>query len=196
MVVHPALPVKSLADLVSYAKAKPGTVNYAASAPGGGQHLAWELIKRTTATDIVYVPYKGTGALMPDLLAGRLQAGIDNVAVLTPYIKSGALRPLAVTGAKRSALLPDVPTLAESGFPNLLVIGWFGVFAPAKTPAPIVKQLNDALVEVMKQKDMRDRITELGGDAESGSQEELRKLLASEMALWGKVIKDAGIKLD
>jgi tripartite-type tricarboxylate transporter receptor subunit TctC len=196
MVVHPSLPAKSVAELVSHAKANPGSVNYAASTPGGGQHLAWELFKRSTATDLFYVPYKGTGALLPDLLAGRLQAGIDNVAVLTQYIKSGALRPLAVTGTARSALLPEVPTMSESGMPNFRVVGWFGVYAPAKTPAPVVKRLNDAMVAVMKQKDLRERITELGGEPESGSQDDLRKLLDVEIAQWGKVIRDAGIKVE
>ena len=194
--VHPSLPVKSVAELVRYAKAHPGELTYAASAPGGGQHLGWELFKRSTGTDLLYIPYKGTGALMPDLLAGRLHAAIDNVAVLTQYIKNGALRGIAVTGAKRSALLPDLPTMIEAGVPGFQVIGWFGVFAPAKTPSQIVKQLNEAVVETLKQRAVIDRFVELGAEPSSGSQEELRKLLASEIDVWGKVIRDAGIKLD
>jgi tripartite-type tricarboxylate transporter receptor subunit TctC len=196
LVVHPSLPVKSVAELVSHAKANPGGLNYAASAPGGAQHLGWELFKRSTGTDLLYIPYKGTGALMPDLFAGRLHAGIDNVAVLTQYIKNGSLRGLAVTGAKRSALLPELPTMIEAGVPGFQVTGWFGVFAPANTPAPIVKQLNEAVVEIFKQRAVIDRFAELGAELSSGSQDELRKLLASEIDVWGKVIRDAGIKLD
>lgn len=196
MVVHPSLPVKSVGDLVRYAKEKPGTVNYAASTPGGGQHLAWELFKRSTGTDLVYVPYKGTGALMPDLLAGRLQAGIDNVAILTQYVKTGALRAIATTGDRRSSLMPDVPTMAEAGMSNFRVIGWFGVYAPAAVPAPVAKRLQQALLEVMRMKDVRDRITELGGEPESGDAEALRRLLADEIVLWTKVIREAGIKVE
>lgn len=196
MTVHPSTPAKSVAELIQLAKTRPGELNYAASTQGSGQHLAWELFKRSTGTDLTYVPYKGTGALMPDLLAGRLQAAIDNVAVFTQYVRSGALRPLAVTGTARSPLLPDVPTMAESGLPNFRVIGWFGVFAPVRTPPATLKRLSDALAEVMHQKDVRDRIVELGGDAESGSPEDLKRLLASELTLWGRVIREAGIKAE
>lgn len=196
LVVHPTLPVKSVAELVAYAKAKPGEINYAASGPGTGQHLGWELLKRSTGTDMVYVPYKGTGSLLQDLLSGRLQAGIDNVAILSQYIKSGALRGIATTGSTRSPVLPDLPTIAESGVSGFRVIGWFGFYAPSKTPAPIVKRLNDAVVEVMRDKAVRDRMLELGAEPEAGSQEALRKLLPAETALWGKLIRDIGIKVE
>ncbi len=196
MVVHPSLPVKSVSDLIQLAKAKPGELNYAASSPGGAQQLAWELFKRSTGTDMSYVPYKGTGQPMPDLLAGRLQAAIDNVAVLTQYVKNGSLRGLAVTSLNRSPLLPDLPTVAESGIPGFDVAGWFGVYAPANMPREIVKQLNEAMVNVMARSDTKNRLTELGLAPASGSQEELRKLLAREMSVWGKVIREAGIKAE
>lgn len=133
MVVHPTLPVKTLPELMAHAKANPGKLSYAGSSPGTAQHLGWQLIKHQTGTDMQYVPYRGTGALMPDLLVGRLQAGIDNVAILTLYIKSGQLRGIAVTGTTRSALLPELPTVAASGVPGFQAMGWFGVFAPAQT---------------------------------------------------------------
>jgi tripartite-type tricarboxylate transporter receptor subunit TctC len=196
LVVHPSLPVKSVAELVAYAKAKPGEINYAASGPGTGQHLGWELLKRSTATDMVYVPYKGTGSLLQDLLSGRLQAGIDNVAILTQYIKSGALRGIATTGSTRSPVLPDLPTIAESGVSGFRVIGWFGFFAPVKTPAPVIKRLNEAIADVMREKSLRDRMLELGAEPDAGSQEALRKLLSAETALWGKLIREIGIKVE
>ena len=194
MVVHPSLPVKSVPELVAYARQNPGKVNYAASAPGGGQHLAWEMFKRSTKTDLVYVPYRGTGALMPDLLGGTLQAGIDNVAVLTPHVKSGALRPLAVTGERRSPLLPDVPTVIESGLPGFKVIGWFAVFAPAKTPADVAHKLSSTITEILAEKAMRERMTELGAEPEGQGPDALRKLLASESEQWGRLIREVGIK--
>ncbi len=196
MVVHPSLPVKTVQDLIAYAKQNPGKVNYAASAPGGAQQLAWEMFKRTTQTNLVYIPYRGTGALMPDLIGGTLQAGIDNVAVLTPHVKSGALRPLAVTGARRSALLPDVPTVIESGLPDMKVIGWFAVFAPAKTPRDITQKLSSSLAEILHDKAMRERMAVLGAEAEGEGPDALRKLLASESTQWGRLIREIGIKAE
>jgi tripartite-type tricarboxylate transporter receptor subunit TctC len=196
MVVHPSLPVQSVADLVRYAKAHPGQLNYAASTPGTAQHLAWELFKRSTGTDLIYIPYKGTGALMPDLLSGRLQAAIDNVAVMTQHVRNGALRGIAVTSPKRSPVLPELPTVAESGVPGFQAIGWFGVFAPAGTPEPVIRTLSDKIASVLKQPDMLERMVELGAEAASGGQDDLRKLLANEMQVWGKVIREAGVKID
>ncbi len=196
MVVHPSLPVKSVAELLSLAKARPGQLNYAASTPGTAQHLAWELFKRSTGTDLTYIAYKGTGALMPDLLSGRLQAAIDNVAVMTQHVKNGALRGIAVTSPKRSPLLPDLPTIAESGVPGFQAIGWFGVFAPAGTPEPVVRALTEKISAVLKQPEVLERMSELGAEAASGGQDDLRKLLANEMSVWGKVIREAGVKID
>jgi tripartite-type tricarboxylate transporter receptor subunit TctC len=196
MVVHPSLPVHSVADLVRYAKTRPGQLNYAASTPGTAQHLAWELFKRSTGTDLTYVPYKGTGALMPDLLSGRLHAAIDNVAVMTQHVRSGALRGIAVTSPRRSPVLPELPTVAESGVPGFQAIGWFGVFAPAGTPEPVIRTLSEKIASLLKQPEMLERMVELGAEAASGGQDDLRKLLANELAVWGKVIRDAGVKID
>lgn len=193
MVVHPSLPVKSVADLVAYAKANPGKVNYAASAPGGGQQLGWEMLKRNTGADMVYIPYKGTGALLPDLISGVLQAAIDNVAVLTPHIRNDSLRPLAVTSERRSALLPEVPTMIESGQPGFKVVGWFGVFAPAKTPPAIIERLSLAVGEVMAEQGVRDRLAELGAEADYGGPDALKQLLRSETDQWGGLIREIGI---
>jgi tripartite-type tricarboxylate transporter receptor subunit TctC len=193
LVVHPSLPVNSVAELIAYAKAHPGKLSYAGSTPGSAQHLGWELIKRQTGTDMQYVPYKGTSALMPDLLAGRLQAGIDNVAVLTPHVRSGQLRGLAVTSPARSALLPELPTVAASGLADFQAGGWFGVFATAQTPAPLQATLRDAMTKAMATPAIRDKLTGMGAEVQSGSAEAMRTLLRREVATWSQVIKDAGI---
>jgi tripartite-type tricarboxylate transporter receptor subunit TctC len=193
VVVHPSFPATTMQELLNYAKANPGKISYAGSTPGTAQHLGWELIKRKTGTDMQYIAYKGTGALMPDLLAGRLQAGIDNVAVLTPYVKSGQLRGIAVTGATRSKLLPDLPTVASSGVPDFQATGWFGVFAPTKTPPDVLTALRTAMRNIMAQPAVKERMIALGAEPESGSSDELAALLKREVSVWSKVIKDVGI---
>jgi tripartite-type tricarboxylate transporter receptor subunit TctC len=195
VVVHPTFPATTMQELLNYAKANPGKISYAGSTPGTAQHLGWELIKRRTGTDMQYIAYKGTGALMPDLLAGRLQAGIDNVAVLTPYIKNGQLRGIAVTGATRSKLLPDLPTVAASGVPDFQATGWFGVFAPTKTPPDVLVALRNAMRNIMAQPAVKERFVGIGAEPESGSSEELGALLKREVNVWSKVIKDSGITI-
>jgi tripartite-type tricarboxylate transporter receptor subunit TctC len=198
MVVHPSLPVKSLPELLAYARANPGKLSLAGSTPGGAQHLSWELIKRRANADMQYVPYRGTGALMPDLLSGRLQAGIDNVAVLTPYIKSGQLRGIAVTSAKATSLLPDLPTVASSAIPGMTdfqAIGWFGVYVTAKTPPDVLTALRKAVGTMMSSGDMRDRLVAMGAEPQTGSSDDMRALLRKEVTVWGKVIQDGGITI-
>ena len=196
LVVQPTLPIKSVADLISYGKANPGKLNYAGSTPGSLQRLAGELLKRTAGFDMTYVPYKGTGQLMPDLLGGRLHVAFDNVLILTPYIRNNTLRALGVTSAKRSALFPELPTIAETGVPGFHAVGWFGIFSTGRTPQPVVDKLNTALVAIMKEPEMRDRLIAQGAEPLGGSADDLRKYLAGEIAKWGKVIREAGIKVD
>jgi tripartite-type tricarboxylate transporter receptor subunit TctC len=196
MVVHPTLPVKTLPELIAYARANPGKLSLAGSTPGGAQHLSWELIKRRTNVDMQYVPYRGTGALMPDLLSGRLQAGIDNIAVLTPYVKSGQLRGIAVTSANKTALLPDLPPIAltgTTGMGDFQAIGWFGVFVASKVPPEVLAALRAAIRTVMAQADMRERLTNMGAEPQSGSSDEMRALLRREITVWTKVIQDSNI---
>jgi tripartite-type tricarboxylate transporter receptor subunit TctC len=193
MVVHPSLAVKSLPELLAYAKANPGKLSYAGSTPGTAQHLGWEMIKKKTGVDMQYVPYKGTSALMPDLLSGRLQAGIDNVAVLTPYVKNGQLRGIAVTGSNRSALLPDLPTVAASGVPDFQATGWFGVFAPAKVPPSVLTSLKTAVRAAVVSTDTKEKLVGMGAEPQNGTAEEMRDLLRRETTVWSKVILDAGI---
>ena len=196
LVVQPTLPVKSVSELIAYGKANPGKLNYAGSTPGSLQRLAGELLKRTAGFDMTYVPYKGTGALLPDLLGGRLHVCFDNVLILTPYIRSNTLRALGVTSSKRSALFPELPTLAETGVPGFHAVGWFGIFSTGKTPQPVVDKLHTALVAIMKDPDMRERLIAQGAEPLGGSPADLRKYLAEEISKWGKVIRDANIKAD
>ena len=195
-VVHPSVPVTSMQEFLAYARARPGQLNFAGSTPGSVQRLSGELLKRMTGIDMLYVPYKGTGVLLPDLLGGRLQAAFDNVLVMVPYMKTGALRGLAVTSAKRSVVVPELPTIAESGAPGFQSGGWFGILAPAGTPAHIVKKLNGEISAAMQQPDVRDRLLAQGAEPLWGPPDEMKKLLAREREVWGKVIRDAGVKPD
>jgi tripartite-type tricarboxylate transporter receptor subunit TctC len=196
LVVQPTLPVKTVADLVAHARANPGKLTFAGSTPGSLQRLAGELLKRTAGFDMLYVPYKGTGAVMPDLLGGRLDVAFDNVLILTPYIKKGQLRALGVTSAKRSVIFPELPTLAESGVPGFHAVGWFGVFAVAGNPRAIVTRLNREIVGLMNEPETRDRLLAQGAEPQPGTPEDLRRHLAGEIEKWGKVIREAGIKAE
>lgn len=196
LVVQPRLPVQTVADLIAHAKANPGKLSYAGSTPGSLQRLAGELLKKSAGIDMLYVPYKGTGAVIPDLLGGRLDAAIDNVLVLSPFIRKGQLRGIGVTSAKRSVVFPELPTLAETGLPGFNAVGWFGLFAAAKTPQPIVTRLNTEISTLLQEPQTRDRLLAQGAEPLPGPPEELRKHLAREIAVWGKVIREAGIKVE
>ncbi len=194
-VVHPSLPVNSVGDFIAYAKARPGKLNFAGSTQGSVQHLSGELLKRMAGIDMLYVPYKGTGLVMPDLIAGRLHAAFEGVLSIVPHVKSGAVRGIAVTSAKRSAVIPDLPTVAES-VPGFQSSGWFGILGAAKTPRPIVIKLNTQLSTLMMEPEMRERLLAQGAEPVSGPPEMLRAHLAREMETWGKVIREAGLKVD
>jgi tripartite-type tricarboxylate transporter receptor subunit TctC len=142
------------------------------------------------------LPYKGTGAMMPDVLGGRLHVVIDNVLTLASYVKSGQLRGLGVTSGKRSVLFPDLPTLAETGVPGFHVVGWFGVFTTSKTPQGVVAKLNAELNAIVREPEVRERLLATGAEPLSGSPDDLRKHLAREIEVWGKVIREAGVKAE
>lgn len=199
MVAHPSTGAKTVSDLIAYAKARPGKVSYGASTPGTVQHLSAEMFKRLVGIDMLFVPYKGTGSMMPDILGGRIQIAMDNVTVLAPHIKGGALAPLAVSTIKRSPILPDVPTLAESGIPALRGFdtgGWFSMYTALKTPLPIVKKLNAEIVALVEAPDVRERLLMFGATPLPGTPEDLRQQLAREIPRWRKVIQDAALKVE
>ena len=196
LVVHPSMPVKDMNSLIAYLKQNPGKIEFASSSPGTAQHLAGELLKRSAGVDIMHVPYKGTGALMPDVLAGRVPMLFENVAVIVPHVKSGSLRAIAVSGARRSPLMPDVPAVAESGgaLSNFEVLGWFALLAPARTPPEILARLNSEVNRMVAKAEIKQKLIGLGADPLGGTAQEADRYIKGEQEKWGKIIRDAGIK--
>ena len=197
LAAHPSTGVKTVPELIAYAKPRAGKLSYGASTPGTVQHLSTEMLKRLTGIDMLFVPYKGTGQMMPDLLGGRLQVVMDNVLILSPHVKSGAINALAVSTAKRSPVLPGVPSLGESGVPALKDFdtgGWFSMYVPLRTPAPVVKTLNAEIFAMMERPEVRERLLAFGATPLPGTPEDLRAQLAREVPRWRKVIEEAGIK--
>jgi tripartite-type tricarboxylate transporter receptor subunit TctC len=195
-VVHPSIPATTFAELIRLLKQNPGKYEFASSSPGTAQHLGGELVKRMAGVDMLHVPYKGSGALLPDLLSGRVPMMFENVAIMTPHIKKGSLKPLAISSAKRSALLPGVPTVAETGqgLEGFEVLGWFAVMAPAKTPPAVVAFLNAELNRMTTKPAIVTRFQELGAEPMGGTPEQAAAYIQAEQDKWGKVIREAGIK--
>jgi len=195
-VVHPTIQVNSFAELIRMLKQNPGKYEFASSSPGTAQHLGAELVKRMAGVDMVHVPYKGTGALLPDLLAGRVPMMFENVAIMTPHIRKGSLKPLAVSSAKRTALLPEVPTVAETGMglEGFEVLGWFAVLVPARTPPEVVKFLNGELNKMIVKPTVVARFQELGAEPMGGTPEQAAAYIRNEQDKWGRVIRDIGLK--
>jgi tripartite-type tricarboxylate transporter receptor subunit TctC len=194
LVVPASLPAKTTRELIQLARSNPGKFTYASVGSGSIQHLSGELFKQMAAIDVVHVPYKGSGAQVTNLLAGQVSMAFGNVMDVLSFIKAGKLRALGVTGNKRSASIPEIPTIAESGLPGFEVNGWYGVFAPARTPARIITGLNAEIAQVMKLPDARERMLAGGFDPVSEPPEQLRKQLASDTAVWARVVREAGIK--
>lgn len=196
MVAHPSIGVKTVQELIAYAKPRPGKISWGASTPGTVQHLSGEMFKRLAGIDMVFIPYKGTGAMMPDILGGRLQIAIDNVLVLTQHVKLGTLNALAVTTARRTPILPEVPSIAESGFPGFDTSGWFSMYTTPKTSLQIVNKLNAEILAILGASDVRERLLTFGATPLPGTPDDLRRQLAREVPAWRKVIQDAGLKAE
>jgi tripartite-type tricarboxylate transporter receptor subunit TctC len=197
-VVHPDLPPKTFGELIALVKKNPGKYNYASTSPGTAQHLGGELVKKMAGVDMVHIAYKGTGAVMPDLLSGRVPMMFENLAVMTPHIRKGSLRALAVSSAKRTALMPEVPTVAETGMglEGFEVLGWFALLAPAKTSPEVVRLLNAELNKMVAKPQIVAKFAELGAEPLSGSPERAAAFIRDEQVKWGRVIQDVGIKLN
>lgn len=196
LVVNPKLPVRSVSELVTYLKEHPGKLAYASSSPGTGQHLAGELFKKAAGVDMLHVPYKGSSAALPDLLAGRTPIMFDNIAVMLPHIKSGSLRALAVTSSKRSQLLPDERTVVETGVQDYEVLGWFGMFAPAKTSPKVIDALSSALNAAAEEATFRKQLADLGAEAVRSTPKKTDAFVRNEIVKWRGVIREAKITLN
>ncbi len=196
LVANPAQPYKSVKDLIAYAKANPGKVNFGSSGNGSSIHLSGELFKSLAKVDMQHVPYKGSAPAVTDLLGNQIGIMFDNMPSAIQHVRSGSLVPLAVTTAKRSPELPNVPTIAEAGVPGYEATSWFGMFAPAGTPAPVLAKLNAAIVKVLAQPDVKKKINEQGAEVYSETPEQFTAFIQAESVKWGKVVKESGASLD
>jgi tripartite-type tricarboxylate transporter receptor subunit TctC len=193
VVVHPSLPVNNLPQLIALAKARPAQLNYGSAGTGNATHLAAELFRTMANVNIVHVPYKGSGPALIDLVGGQMQLMFSNLTAAIPHMKTGKLRALAVSGEKRTPLVPELPTVAEVALPGYAVTSWYGLLVPAGTPQDIVARLNTETVNAMRAPDMKERLAAEGADPMVGSAAEFAALLKTDVAKWAKVVKQAGI---
>jgi tripartite-type tricarboxylate transporter receptor subunit TctC len=194
--VHPSIPVKSVKELVSLAKARPGALDYGTAGSGSASHMAMELFNSMANIKLVHIPYKGTGPALTDLLGGHLSLMFDVIMTSLPHVQSGKLRSLGLSGIKRSPLLPDVQTVAESGYPGYEALVWFGLFAPAGTPPDIVRRIQEETARALNTPKMRELMASQGLEVTASSPAEFSTRVASEIAKWRSVIEQAGIKLE
>jgi len=196
MVVNPAVPAKTVQEFIALARAKPGQINFASSGSGTSVHMSGELFKMLTGVDIVHIPYKGSAQALTDLLGGQVSVMFDNLPSSMPHIKSGKLRALAVTTAKRYPALPTVPTMVEAGVPGYEASAWFGIVAPARTPAAIVDRLNSEVNRSLNLPEVRERLEQQGAEPAPGTPADFGAFIKAEIAKWGKVVKASGAKVE
>ena len=196
LVINPQLPAKNVKELIALAKAKPGTLNAGSSGVGTPHHLGTELLKSLVGVNIVHVPYKGGAQAITDLIGGQIHMAFSSVPAVLPHVKAGRLNALGVGSAKRSAALPNVPTINESGVPGFEYTAWNGIFAPARTPAIIIARLNSELVKGLAAPEIHQRFIANGGEPASSTPDELRRYMIEESACWAKTIKMAGIRIE
>ena len=196
LVIGPGLPVNSVQELVAYAKANPGKLNFASSGSGTSIHLSGELFKTLTGVQMTHVPYKGSAPALSDLMGGQVQLMFDNLPSSLAFIKAGKLRALAVTSTVRAAALPDVPTMVEAGVPGFEASSWFGILAPAGTPRDIVMRINGEVAKWLASPDAREKLSAQGAIAAGGTPEDFARHIGSETTKWAKVVKESGAKVD
>ena len=196
LVVHPSLPAKTVKEVITIAKARPGELSFGSSGPGATDHLAGELFKTLTGVNMVHVPYKGGAPAMLDLMAGQVQTVFSTVSTAIGAIKGGKVRAIAMTGDKRFELMPELPTIAEAGVPGFEVRNWYGVFVPAGTSREIVMRLNGELTKILQMPDVKAKLLESGIEALHGSPEQFAAYIQSETKRWAKVVKDSGARAE
>jgi len=196
LVTHPDLPVTSVSELIGYLKSNPGKVNYASSGSGAAAHLSAELFKAMAGVEIVHVPYKGAQPALADVISGRVQLMFATSASVVPYLQARRLRALAVTTAQRSALLPELPTMAEAGVPGFEATTWHGVVVPAATPSQIVAQLNRDLNAALNSPDLKDKLAALGAEVRTGTPQEFAAYIAAEIPKWSKIVRESGARAE
>jgi tripartite-type tricarboxylate transporter receptor subunit TctC len=196
LVVNPQIPATSLQQFIAYAKARPGQLSYASGGNGSSAHMSMELFKSMAGVDLVHIPYKGSSPALTDVASGQVAAMFVNLPPALPLVKAGKLRPLAVTTRTRSPLLPDVPTVQESGLPNYETVAWFGILAPAGTPKEIVVRLSTEIAKIVRTPEMRERLLSLGAEPVGGTPEEFSIIIGRDIAKWTPLAKSVGIKVD
>ena len=196
VVTTPALPVKSIQDLVALARKRPGLLNFTSSGAGASTHLTGELLKQRAGIAMTHISYKGSGPALTAVMAGFVEVMFENLPSALPFINAGKLKVLAVTGKDRSPVLKTVPTLAESGFPGFDMVSWQALVAPANTPKPVIDKLNAEVARVLRTPEMKEKMIGLGTEVVANTPEQFAQYLREEMAKWSKIVKDAGIKLE
>jgi tripartite-type tricarboxylate transporter receptor subunit TctC len=200
--VNPQLPVNTLAELVAYAKARPGVLNHGSSGAGTSLHMTGELLKLEAGIDMTHVPFRGAGPMMQEIIAGRVEVGVDNLPSVIGHLREGRLRPLAVTTRERSPAMPEVPTTAEAGLPGVEATAWFGVQAPGRTPAPILRRISDEVNAIIREPEMQRRLADLGGMAPNltpdggTSPETFDAFIKAEITKWGEVVRRSGARVE
>jgi tripartite-type tricarboxylate transporter receptor subunit TctC len=196
LVVNPSVPAKSVAEFIAYAKANPGKLNFGSGGPGTTPHLAGEMIKTMAGLQMTHIPYKGGAPALADLVGGQIQFMCENIPGTLPFAKSGKLRALAVTDLKRSPLLPELPTLDESGLRGYQIVGWNGLFVPTGTPTAIVTKLHSAVVSALGLPDVKERLTIMGADGVGDTPQHFAAFIKAEIPKWAQVVKAAGLKIE
>jgi tripartite-type tricarboxylate transporter receptor subunit TctC len=196
LVIHPALPAKNVVELVALAKSKPGKLTYASSGPGSLQHIAAELFKSVAGVDIVHVPFKGSGQAVIDLVSGQVDMNFDSIPAVIQHVKSGKLRAIAVTAAKRASAFPEIPPIAESGYADYDLTTWWGLFAPAGTPAEIVNKVHRDTLAALHNAELKERFANLSVDPGGGTPREFADYVRQEIAKYDKLVKQLNIKAE
>ncbi|MEK6594283.1 MAG: tripartite tricarboxylate transporter substrate binding protein [Pseudomonadota bacterium] len=196
LVIHPSVPAKNFKEFIAYAKANPKKVTFASASVASVGHLTGELLNDLAGIDMVHVPYKGSGQAISDLVGGHIKVMISGMASTLPHVKSGKLRGIATTGARRTPATPDLPTIAESGFPGFEASSWFGVLAPAGTPKPVVARLNKDVIKALQDPAVAKRLADVGFEITTGTPEQFAAYIQSEIKKWAKVVKISGAKAE